>query len=287
MAVTLVQILIFGVALGGVYALFASGLTLIYSVTKEFQVAHGDLLTVALFACFSLNVSFGLDPYVSILIVGPVFFVAGVLIYYTLFRPLMLTGPAGVFMGFLGVSWIMESVLRKYYGADAVSTPTAIGGRAVSVGSLVIPWPYLIAVAVSVVVTLVLHLILTRTGFGRSVRAIAENTEMAGLIGIDAKKIQALVCAVAFVLVAIAASLTAPIWSVDPFKGSSLLLFAFVVCTLGGLGSFVGALVAGLIIGVLQAVGDYYLGTALAPVFPYAAFVAVLLLKPEGLFTRK
>lgn len=283
----LIQILIFGVAVGGVYALFASGLTLIYSVTKEFQVAHGDFLVIALFVMYSMHISLKLDPYVSMFIVAPVFFLASIPIYHFLFRPLMVSSASGVFMGFLGVSWIIESSLDAVYGADSVSTPSVVGGKSIAAGGLVIPVSYIIAAAVSVLVTLVLQFVLTRTSFGRSVRAIAENTEMAGLMGIDARKVQALVFGVAFALVAIAAALIAPIWSVDAFKGSSLLLFAFVVCTLGGLGSFVGSLGAAFIIGILQAVGDYYLGAAMAPVLPYAAFIAVLLFKPEGLFARR
>lgn len=287
MAVSFVQVLIFGLALGGVYALFASGLTLIYSVTKEFQVAHGDFLVLGMFACYSLHASLRLDPYLSMFIVAPVFFVLGVVLFRVLFRPLMLSSASGVFMGFLGVSWIIESILDAVYGADAVSTPSVVGGKSFSAGALVVPVSYLIAAGVSVLVTVVLHVVLTRTDFGRSVRAIAESREMAALIGIDARKVQTLVSAVAFVLLAIAASLIAPIWSVDAFKGSSLLLFAFVVCTLGGLGSFVGALGAAFIIGILQALGDFYWGGAMAPVLPYAAFIAVLLLKPEGLFARR
>lgn len=287
MAVSLIQILIFGLALGGVYALFASGLTLVYSVTKQFQVAHGDFLVVGMFAMYSLYISLRLDPYLSMLIVAPAFFIMGLLIFRLLFRPLMISGPSGVFMGFLGVSWIIESILAATYGADAVSTPSIVGGKSLPVGPLVIPVSYIIAAAVSIVATVILQLALTRTEFGRSVRAIAENTEMAGLMGIDARNIQTLVFALAFVLVAIAGSLIAPIWAVDAFKGSALLLFAFVVCTLGGLGSFVGALGAAFIIGILQAAGDYYLGAAMAPVLPYAAFIAVLLLRPEGLFARR
>lgn len=287
MAVSFIQVLIFGLALGGVYALFSSGLTLIYSVTKEFQVAHGDFLVVGMFACYSLHLSLRLDPYLSMFIVGPAFFILGLLLFRLLFRPLMLSSASGVFMGFLGVSWIVESILDAVYGADAVSAPSVVGGKALDAGPLVIPVSYIVAVAVSVVVTVILHLALTRTEFGRSVRAIAENAEMAGLMGIDARKVQAIVFALAFVLVAIASSLIAPVWSVDAFKGSSLLLFAFVVCTLGGLGSFVGALAAAALIGILQAIGDFYLGAAWAPVFPYAAFILVLLFKPEGLFAKR
>ncbi len=287
MAVTIVQVLILGLALGGIYALFASGLTLIYSVTKQFHVAHGDFLVIGLFACYSLHLSFRLDPYLSMFILAPLFFGVGLLIFRFLFRPLMEAGGAGVFVGFLGVSWVIESILDAIYGADTVSTPSAVGGKTITAGPLVIPVSYLIATAVCVVVTFVLHRVLTRTEFGRSVRAVAENGEMAGLMGIDTKKVQILVFALAFVLVAVASSLIAPIWSIDAFRGMMLLLFVFVVCTLGGLGSFVGALAAAFLIGALQAFGDYYLGAALAPVFPYAAFVAVLLLRPEGLFARK
>ena len=287
MAVTIIQVLAFGLALGGIYALFASGLTLIYSVTKQFHVAHGDFLVGALFACYSLHVAYRLDPYVSMFILAPVYFGIGFLVFRFLFRPLMLAGGSGVFVGFLGVSWLVESILYTVYGSDTVSTSTLVGGKSISVGAVVLPVPYIVATAVSLIVTFVLHRVLTRTEFGRSVRAIAENEEMAALMGIDARKVQALVFSAAFVLIAVAAALIAPVWSVDAFRGMGLLLFAFVVCTLGGLGNFVGALAAAFLIGAMQAFGDYYLGAALAPVFPYAAFVAVLLLRPEGLFARK
>ncbi len=287
MVATVVQVLVFGLALGGIYALFASGLTLIYSVTKQFHVAHGDFLGAAMFASYSLHLAYRLDPYVSMFIMAPVYFVVGFLVFRFLFRPLMLAGGAGVFVGFLGVSWIVESILYTVYGSDTVSTPTLVGGKSVSVGAVVLPVSSIVATVVSVIVTLILHRVLTRTEFGRSVRAVAENEEMAALVGIDAKKVQTIVFSLSFVLLAIAAALIAPVWSIGAFKGVELLLFAFVVCTLGGLGSFVGALAAAFLIGAMQALGDYYLGSALAPVFPYAAFVAVLLLRPEGLFARK
>ncbi|MBN1191807.1 MAG: branched-chain amino acid ABC transporter permease [Dehalococcoidales bacterium] len=285
---SLVQILLLGLASGGAYALIASGMTLVWSVTKQINVVHGDFLIISMFGCYSIYLSLRLDPYVAIIITAPAMFILGLLIFHFLFKPIMdKSGGLTPFVAFLGMAYALESLLSLFFGADNISTVSQFQGYKLSLGSLRLPVTYLVALLVSIVVSLGFHRLLSGTDFGRAVRAIAENSAQASLQGINVKRIQMLVFAMAFVLLALAGSLLMPIWSINAFMGLSYTLFAFIILAMGGMGSFVGSLVAAIILGLLESYSNYFLGPALAPTIPYAVFVLILLFKPNGLFSTK
>jgi branched-chain amino acid transport system permease protein len=280
-------VLILGLAAGGIYALVASGMTLVWAVTRQINMGHGDFFAILLFGCYSLYLGWGLDPYLSVFITTPLIFGVGLLIFRFLFQPLMAAGPVAAFIAFLGLAFALENALSMRFGADYFSSGSVSVGHRLTVGSVIIPVPHLIAFLGSVLIALGFHHLLRRTDFGRSVRAVAQNPELSSLMGVDVMKLQMVVFGLAFVLLGVAASLVAPIWPVNAYMGLQFTLFAFIVLTLGGMGNFLGALVAGLFIGVLEALSTYFFGPALAPTFPYICFIVVLLFRPTGLFTLR
>lgn len=268
--------------------MIASGMTLVWAVTKHLHVAHGDFLIVCMFACYSLYTAWRLDPYISAFILAPLMFILGLLVFLFLFQPLMnKSGGLVSFVAFLGLSYAIESILSMFYGAEQISTPSFISGFKLTIQSLKIPVLNIVAFVVSVSVCLGFHRILKGTDFGRSIRAVAQNAGLAGLMGINVKRIQMVVFGLAFVLLAVAASLLAPIWIATSYMGLNFTLFAFIILAMGGMDNFMGVFISSILIGLLEAYSNFFLGPALAPALPYICFILILLFRPMGLFARK
>ena len=281
------QTIVLGLAQGGVYALIASGLTLIYAVTRHFNFAHGHFLAVGMYLSFAIFTAYELDPYLSFFIVAPLMFVLGLLVFRFLLRPLIPSGPITTIIMFLGVTLIIENVLLIIFGGEEHAVPTFLDLHKLHFGPLTMKPALLIALLLSLIVTLGFYWLLKTTDFGRAVRAVAQEPESAALVGINVRKVQMLVFALGFVLLAIAGTAYIPMSTIFPTMGLYITLFAFIVITLGGMGHFTGALVAGLIIGVAGALSSLFWGTALSATIPYALFVLVMLFRPQGLFGTK
>lgn len=276
-----------GVFLGSIYALVALGLTLIYGVLHIINFAHGSLLMLAMYAVFFLWSLAGIDPYVAMLIVVP----AGFLFGYGLQRTVI--GKTGhgrdelVLLVTLGVSIILENVALFAFSADErqVQVPYDLDG--IDLGVTFAVYPELAALGGSLVITLALWLFMTRTDTGLAIRAVAKERQGARVVGIDVEHIFAISFGIGVACVAAAASLLAPTYAVHPQTGYLFVLIAFTVVVLGGMGSFVGALVGGFIIGITEQLGRLYLGESLGLITISAIFIAILLFRPAGLFGQK
>ncbi len=276
-----------GIFLGAVYALVALGLTLIYGVLHIINFAHGSLLMLAMYAVFFLWHALGIDPYLALLIVAPVGFCFG----YVLQRAVI--GPAGhgrdeiTLLVTLGVAIVIENAALFFFSADErqVRVPYDLGG--VDLGVTMVVYPELAAIGGSLLITFLLWLFMTRTDTGRAIRAVAKERQGARLVGIDVEHIFAVSFGIGIVCVAAAASLLAPTYSVNPQFGYMFVLIAFTVVVIGGMGSFVGALVGGLVIGVTEQLGRLYLGESLGLITISVIFILILLFRPTGLFGQR
>lgn len=285
--VILVPAILNGLLTGAVYALIALGLTLIYGVLHIINFAHGALLTAALFAAFFAHRLLGLDPYLAILALGPLFFLVG----YGLQR--FVIGPAAhgedrnILLVTLGLAVVIENLLLCAFRADTRTLDLAYGFDVLDLGIAFLSLPRVIAFAVVLVVAAALWLILAMTDTGKAMRAVAREKLGAELSGIDVAHIYAVTFGLGTACLAIAACLLIPSYYVNPHVGNGFVLLAFTIVVLGGMGSVTGSLVGGLFVGVVESLCGLYLGESLGQIGIFVMFILVLLLRPSGLFGQR
>lgn len=269
--------------MGSVYFLIASGLTMIFAVTRLLNFAQGDFMVVAMYTCLVLFTSLKLDPYVSIFLVMPLMFGLGLFIYHFLVRRVLRAHILMVIQLTLGLVFIVEGGLSLVFKADYKTVPTFLTASKIYLGPFIIGAPLLVAFLVSAFIAGFLFWILRTTDFGRAVRAVAQSPEAAALMGVHVSRIQMQVFGIGFLLLGISGPMVIPLLTMMPFMGLHLTLFAFIILVLGGMGNFLGAMLGGLILGMAEALGYLYLGAGLAPAVPYSLFILVLLFRPQGI----
>jgi branched-chain amino acid transport system permease protein len=287
MSTVLWQAAVSGLLIGGVYALVALGLTLIFGVMKIINFAHGSLMMLGMYATFFLHTLVGLDPYLSVLLVGPAFFVVGALLERGVIEP-NLTGPeSNQLLLTLGVALFLENAALAAFSPDYRSIRLPWASRAFLLGEAVVNLPRLIAFASAIALALGLWLFLRHTDTGKAIRAAADEREGALLVGIDIRRLYAVAFGIGSAVVAVAGSLVTPFLYVAPDVGDVFNILAFVIVVLGGMGSFVGALLGGFLVGLAESLGAAVLPGSLKQLPIFALFVLVLLFRPTGLFGRR
>jgi branched-chain amino acid transport system permease protein len=273
-----------GLLTGAVYALVALGLTLIYGVLHVINFAHGALLTAAMFAAYFVFKSLGLDPYLATIVLAPAFFVFG----YTLQR--FVIGPAShgddrnMLLVTLGLAVVIENALLFAFRGDTRTIDVAYAFQTINLGFTFLAVPRLVGFIAVFVVAFALWLIMTMTDTGRAIRAVAKEKLGAELAGIDVAHVYAVTFGLGTACVAIAACLLIPSYYVNPTAGNAFVLVAFTIVVLGGMGSVPGALIGGLVIGVVESLSSLFLGESLGQIGIFLIFIAVLLVRPRGLF---
>ena len=276
-----------GLTTGAVYALIALGLTLIYGVLHIINFAHGALLMVALYAVYLLKTEAGIDPYMALPIVVAGMFVLG----YALQRGVINRASHGrdenILLVTLGLAIVLENLALIVFKSDTRTIETAYTLSTVQIGPAFIAVPKLVAFGGALVFAALLLLIVTRTDLGRAIRAVAKEKQGARLMGIDVDHVYAMSFGIGLACLGAAACFLLPAYYVNPLVGSGFVLVAFTIVVLGGMGSFAGALVGGLLVGVVESIGGLVLGESLGQIGIFAIFIAVLLLRPQGLFGAK
>lgn len=273
-----------GLTTGAVYALIALGLTLIYGVLHIINFAHGALLMVALYAVYLLKVHLGLDPYLALPLVVPGMFALG----YALQRGIVNRASHGkdenILLVTLGISIVLENLALLAFKSDTRTIDTDYTLATVAIGPAFIALPKLVAFGGALVASVVLMLIVAKTDLGRAIRAVAREKQGARLCGIDVDHVYAMCFGIGLACLGAAACFLMPAYYVNPQVGSGFVLVAFTIVVLGGMGSFAGALLGGLAIGVVESLSGLLLGESLGQIGIFALFIAVLLLRPQGLF---
>ena len=279
--------LIQGVLLGGLYALFAAGLSLIFGVMRLVNLAHGDLIVLAAFVILVLAQRLGLDPFAATLVALPVLFVVGFALQYVLLNRTLGRDLLPPLLVTFGLSIIIQNGLLQLFSADserlrsgAIETASIALGGGIAVG--VIP---LLTLLSAIAVIVILNLIFYHTPLGRAFRATSDDLEVAQLMGIDVSRIFATAMGLGFTVIAIAALYLGLRANFDPTIGPARLLYAFEAVIIGGLGSFWGTLAGGIVLGLAQTVGAR-IDPEWQILSGHLAFLAVLVLKPRGLFPR-
>ncbi len=273
-----------GLLTGGIYSLVALGLTLIYGVLHIINFAHGALLTCAMFAVWGLGVAFGLNAYVAILPLVPVFFVLGYALQRFVIGPASRGRDSNVLLVTLGLAIAIQNGLLAVFHADTRSLDSGDAFDVVAVGPMLLSQPKLIGFAVSVAVAVLLWWLLARTDTGRAIRAVARDDLGARLVGIDVRHVFGVTFGIGCACLAVAAGLLMPSYTVNPRAGEAFVLIAFTIVVLGGMGSVLGAVVGGLLIGVVESLSGLFLGDSLGQIGIFGIFILVLLMRPAGLF---
>ncbi len=280
-----VQAVILGVLAGGVYALMASGLTLAFGIMRVINVAQGVMIILGAYLSYSLFTHVGLDPFLSILLVMPIVFVLGVAIELVFIRPLRSDEREELS---LLVTWAIalgiEGILSLVYSTTYRSTIPSYANGSWSVAGFTILRVQVFAFALSVVILLLLGLLLTKSRFGRAVRGTVQNPSSAALLGVDERRVAAIGFGIS---VATAAAAGAVYGIVNPFNAGShydLISLLLTIIVLGGMGSLPGTIVAGLLMGVSEALLATYISPVWAKLTFFILLIAVLVVRPQGLF---
>lgn len=279
--------LIQGVLLGGLYALFAAGLSLIFGVMRLVNLAHGDLIVMAAFAILVLSERLGLDPFAAVLLALPILFAAGFALQYVLLNRTLGRDLLPPLLVTFGLSIILQNGLLQLFSADsqrlrsgAIETASVALGGGIAVG--VVP---LLTLLSAIAAILVLNLVFYRTPLGRVFRATSDDLEVAQLMGIDIGRTFATAMGLAFIVIAIAALYLGLRSNFDPTIGPARLLYAFEAVIIGGLGSFWGTLAGGIVLGLAQTIGAR-INPEWQILSGHLAFLVVLVMRPRGLFPR-
>ena len=280
----LITAILSGLGIGGLFAVAALGLSLVFGVMRLINLAHGELIVLGAYLAFSLTQWIGIDPLVSILIVAPVV----ALVAYPLQRwglsPVMSRGAEAPLLITFGVSVILQNLFIVGFTADVRSLNASYSQANFNIGGVTMPVIYVISLAAGIVLLYATHLVVTRTGFGRQLRASSEDPAAAGMMGVNVKRVYSRTFAFAAGSAAIAGILVALAFSFAPTTGTAYLVTGFAVVVLGGVGSVKGTLIGGLALGVIESIGATFVGDGWRVFIGCVVVLLVLTIRPQGLF---
>jgi branched-chain amino acid transport system permease protein len=281
----LVQAVVLGLLQGGIYALVAAGLTLIYGVMKVVNFAHAEFLTLGMYLAFSAYDVLGVSPYVTAVFVLGVVFVLGSAVQRMLIRPALRHPQINQMLITVGLSTMMIGVMQIIWGPRNHVVRLPWGRATLDLGPLRVTYTRLIAVAAAAAIAAGFWLFLKRARGGMAIRAAAQSPDAARLMGINVERVNLITFGFGTGLAALSGALIAPVFFINPTFGiDHFLLPAFVIVVLGTMGNFVGAMVGGLVIGLAESLGGLLLGPALRQLVSLSVFVLILLSLPRGIF---
>lgn len=286
MTAALIQVLIGGMLQGGMYALGAFGLSLVFGVLGILNVTHGDFLMLGGLLCYGTYVVLGLDPLVSLALVMPVFFGVGCLFERVLIQPLLAKSPHELLMGSilvtLGAALAIEDLVPFMWTQSFSGIPYTV--RSLVIGDVVVPTLRLAILLGIVILTLLLHVFLRRTFVGIALRAMTQNRRGAMLVGVNLPRLSMLAFGIGTALVATAGVAHVMLYSITPTMGIPLTLKYLTIVVLGGLGSLLGSVFGGMVLGISEALTSLYIGPEWAPTVAFIVLIVVLVTRPQGLF---
>jgi branched-chain amino acid transport system permease protein len=286
MSIILVQVIVGGLLLGAVYALFSSGLTLVWGMMNIVNFAHGDFVMLGMYVAYVVYTLLGAGPLLGAPLAALVLATFGVIVYFLLIRDIMKGPMLAQILGTFGLALLLRYSVFWFFGANFLSLPENIVGGTYEIMGLRLQASRLLAGGVALLVTLALHVLLTRTSLGSKMLAVAEDSTAAQLMGIRPDTMQAIAWAIAAGATGIAGALIATFFYIVPTVGETLGIVAFVTVSLGGFGSVPGALMAGLLIGVIESLSAYLIGAVYKDIVVYSLFLGFLWFRPQGLMGR-
>jgi len=273
-----------GFLMGGVYGLIALGLSLIFGVMKVINFAHGEMMVFAMFLSITLLLWGGLDPYLSLVIVAAVMFGVGYGIQRVFVNRILELPEAMQVLVLVGLGIIFENVTLMIWGGSDISPKTSLALSSFRWGPVTVDVPRLIAFILAIVITLLVLLFLKKTNIGKSIRAAADNRYGALIIGAHINRIYGICFGIGAACVGAAGALLVPLMPAKATMGAPYPMVSFVIVILGGMGSLIGALIGGLIVGVAESLGTVFLPSSMKQVVSFTIMIVILLFRPQGLF---
>ncbi len=276
-----------GLLFGGVYSLMAVGLTLIFGVMRVVNFAHGDMMVWGMYLAYLLASRAGLDPYLGFVLCAAALFVLGLLVQRSLVDRIIAAPHEMQILLMLGVALVLENLALVAFGPEPTRVRSSLGAATLWLGPVFVDVARLVTFAVAVALTVALSVFLHRTDAGRMIRAVADNTYGALVIGADARRVYAVAFGVGAACVGAAGALVSPILPFQPSTGLSLSVTSFNIVIIGGMGSLPGAFIGGLLVSVAESLGAVFLKPSLKELMSFSLLVLILLARPAGLFGRR
>ncbi len=279
------QPLLNGILLGGIYAAVGVGLSMIFGIVRMVNLAHGDLMILSSYIMLVVSNAIGVNPYLSLIVALPAMFLIGFCIQKFLLNRVLGIGMEPPLIVAFGLSIILQNGLLLVFSPDAQSLKTSLSIKSINLTeTLSIPVIYLVGFLFGVGLILILQLFFRNTYLGRAIRAASDDEAAAQFMGINTKNIFAIAMGIAMMTAAVAGVLIGTTFTFFPHTGPQYLIIAFGVVIIGGAGSMIGTLIGGLILGLAQLMGAYFFGSGYQLLSGYVILILVLALRPQGLF---
>ena len=281
--------LINGISLGSIYAVIALGYTLVYGIAKMLNFAHGDVIMVGGYVIFYSMTSFSINPYLSVLIAVIVCTVLGIVIEKVAYKPLRQATSLSVLITAIGVSYFLQNSALLLFGEKPVNFTSVVNVPSISLfdGQVVITGEAIVAIVVSILIVIGLSLFINKTKSGRAMLAVSEDKDAAQLMGININRTISLTFAIGSGLAAIAGALLCSAYpTLMPTTGSMPGIKAFTAAVFGGIGSIPGAMIGGILLGIIEIFSKAYISTQLSDAIVFAVLIVVLIVKPDGLLGK-
>ncbi len=276
-----------GLSLGSIYAVIALGYTMVYGIAKMLNFAHGDIIMVGAYICFYMMGLFGLPPLVAVLISMVGCTVLGIVIERLAYKPLRSAPSLDVLITAIGVSYFLENSALLLFGANPKTFTSVVSMGPIVIGGLTIKATALVSIVVNIVIAVALTLFTQRGKMGKAMRAVSEDKGAAQLMGIDVNKTISLTFAIGSGLAAIAGVLLCSAYpTLVPTTGAMPGIKAFVAAVLGGIGSIPGAMIGGIVLGIIEILARTYISSQLSDAIVFGILVVVLLVKPTGILGK-
>lgn len=283
----LIEQIINGLRTGSIYALIALGYTMVYGIAQMINFAHGDVIMVGAYALYVFSINMSLPPVAAVPLTIAVCGVLGILMEKVAYKPLRKAPRLAVLITAIGMSFLLQSGSLLIFGATPIPFASILPAGAVSLGGISISVTSLITMAVTVVIMIGLTLFVNKTKAGRAMRAVSEDSDAAGLMGINVNKTISMTFAIGSALAAVAGILyICQYESLKPTMGALPGIKAFVAAVLGGIGSIPGAMLGGIVLGLIESLSKAYISTRLSDAIVFGVLVVVLLVKPSGLLGK-
>jgi branched-chain amino acid transport system permease protein len=287
----ILQIISTGLIIGGIYALIAVGLNLIYGTMRLLNIAHGELIMLGAYITYWLYTLYGVSPLLSMVLVMVISGLIGLAVCHIIFLPIIKTSKSVIVLEsnslliFFGLSIIFSNVASLLWTADIRGYSYLT--KVVTVAGVPLMYNRLLALGVSLVVCLACYFLLQKTMVGKAIRALIQDREASQLVGINTNFIYFVSFGIAFAMAGLAGCLLSMFYEITPFMGMPYTIIAFIVIVLGGLGNIFGSLLGGFFLGLLETIGVSITSPGLRPILSYSVFILVILLRPEGIFSRR
>ena len=284
----LIQTLISGLSLGSIYALIALGYTMVYGIAKMLNFAHGDIIMVGAYAVITAVFTMGLPPFIAILISIALCALLGIVIEFLAYRPLRQAQPLAVLITAIGVSYLLQNLALLIYGSEQKAFPTIVALPTVHIGGVYIDGITLATLVVTAVIMVALSLFINKTRMGKAMRAVSEDKEAAELMGISVNRTITVTFAIGSALAGVAAIFYGAAYTyIRPTTGAMPGIKVFTAAVFGGIGSIPGAMLGGILLGVIEQLSKTYISTLWADAIVFGVLVVVLVVKPTGLLGKK